>query len=197
MSELVVPDAFGEVSGWRAWNIVGTLRFPRLQSVNAHTHAVDAVDSIWPTDRWFYARCAKRGHKQGEIPVEACSCGLYAARDREHLLKLHYGAYGSKQLKAVGEVAFAGKVIQGSQGWRAEKGRIKNLILPSEYWQFVEPLAEAYNVPVELGFLFSEQDKQRVLRSDGAEARAAEAKARRLAELRAEHDGKAFKHGDW
>ena len=157
--DLRIPDVMGEIGGWRAWQIVGTLAVPRLMSVNAASR-VGANDAIWPTNRWYYARCPK-GHSS-EIPVEACSCGLYAARDREHLIKLSYGAYGDSQLMAVGEVAFAGKVIQASQGYRAEKGRIKSLVVPYEFWAWADPLAAAYNVPVTVGFLFADADREDV-----------------------------------
>ena len=159
--DLVVPDQFGEVIGWRAWDIVGTLALPRLQSV---THK-RGNDSIWPTRRWFEAECS-RGHGKGEIPMLGCGCGLYAARDRNHLVQLAYGAYGNREVKAIGEVAFAGKVIEGAQGWRAARGRIKSLLLPYEYWQWVEPLSDAYGVEAELGFLFSDQDRHRALEAE-------------------------------
>ena len=153
-----IPDVLGEVSGWRAWQIVGTLAFPRLMSVNAASR-VGAENALWATDRWFYARCAK-GHT--DIPVPSCSCGLYAARDRDHLIQLAYGAYGGNRVNAVGEVAFAGKVITAKQGYRAEKGRIKSLMVPYEFWEWAAPLSEAYNVPVELGLLFDPQSRERV-----------------------------------
>ena len=152
--DLRIPDVVGEVSGWRAWHIIGTLAVPRLQSV---THR----GTTWPTDQWFYARCS-RGHTT-EIPVESCRCGLYAARDRDHLIKLRYGAYGGREINAVGEVAFAGKVIEGSQGWRAQKGRIKSLLVPYEYWEWAEPLSAAYNVPVSVGFLFADSVRDQVI----------------------------------
>lgn len=181
MGDLRIPDRLGEVSGWRAWQIVGTLATPRLMSVNA-AGRVGHDDAIWPTNRWFYARCPK-GHTT-DIPVEpGCSCGLYAARDRDHLIKLAYGAYGEGQLMAVGEVAFAGKIVQGKQGWRAEKGRIKSLVVPYEHWAYAEPLSEAYNIPVEVGFLFSPQTRQKVRETERREAQAAAERRRKDALL--------------
>jgi hypothetical protein len=129
-------------------------------SINAAS-SVGHDDAIWPTKRWFVARCP-RGHTH-DLPVENCSCGLYAAKTREHLVSLAYGAYGDNAIHAIGEVAFAGKVIEGTQGWKAEKGRIKRLIVPYEFWQYVEPLSQAYNVPVTVGFLFSESERRKAL----------------------------------
>lgn len=159
MSERV-PDVIGEMIGWRAWQLVGSVRVPRLMSINA-AGRVGHDDAIWPTKRWYTAKCPN-GHIEN-IPVEGCSCGLYAAKTREHLVSLRYGAYGDQAIHAIGEVAFKGKVIEGSQGWKAEYGRIKRLIVPYEFWKYVDPLADAYNVPVEVGFLFSEAERRQVL----------------------------------
>lgn len=168
-----IPDFVGEVSGWRAWQLVGGKLHPRLMSVTATDFRVDHVDAIWPTNRWFTAKCP-HGHGRKvdpltgqhvevkhEIPVEGCKCGIYAARDRDHLIRLGYGVYGDNDAKVIGEVAFAGKVIPGEQGYRAEKARIKSLIVPYEMWQIVDPLAAAYKVPVEVGFLFSPAYRRR------------------------------------
>lgn len=50
----------------------------------------------------------------------------------------------------IGEVALAGKVIPGTQGWRAERGRIARLYVPFHHWRFVEALEELYRVEVVL-----------------------------------------------
>jgi hypothetical protein len=146
-----VPDVVGEVSGWRAWKVVGTKAVPRLMSVTQSAHGM-GVNAIWPTGRWFQATCPK-GCIEG-LPVEGCSCGIYAAKSREQLVSLGYGVYGDEVMKVIGEVAFAGKVIPGTQGWRAEKGRILRLVVPYEMWEWAAPLATAYNVPADVGFLF-------------------------------------------
>jgi hypothetical protein len=156
-----IPDVMGEVVGWRAWQVVGTLKLPRLMSVNA-ARTVGHDDAIWPTRRWITARCP-HGHVE-EIPVEGCTCGLYAAASREQLIQLRYGAYGDGAVHAIGEVGFVGKVIPGSQGWRAERGRIRSLIVPYEHWRYAKPLAEAYRVSVEVGFLFAPEERERALR---------------------------------
>jgi hypothetical protein len=149
-----IPDVVGEITGWRAWQRVGTISVPRLMSVTATAFRVKHLDAIWPTDRWFYAQCPN-GHVKGQIPAEGCKCGIYSARDRDHLVALNYGAYTKTDHKVIGEIAMAGKVIPGSQGFKAERARIKRLIVPYEDWRWAEPLAAAYNVPVEVGFLFA------------------------------------------
>lgn len=85
------------------------------------------------------------------IPGERCSCGLYAASSRAQLVKLGYAnEHSGDQAVFVGEVGFVGKVIPGSQGWRAEKGRIRKLYVPFHRWQYVEALEALYGVPVVL-----------------------------------------------
>jgi hypothetical protein len=145
-----IPDVVGEVTGWRAWQIDWCGRVPRLFSINA-AGRVGLDDAMWPADRWIEAKCPS-GHTAEEIPVESCSCGLYAAKTPEQLQGLAYGSYGSYGTwtgdKLAGEVGFAGKVIEGSQGWRAQKGRIVQLWVPLSKWQWVELLEQHYRVPV-------------------------------------------------
>lgn len=149
LEDLRIPDVVGEISGYRAWRVEWCGRVPRLFSINAHTHSVDLDDAMWPAARWFEAKCNKC--TPDEIPDEHCSCGLYAAKTIEQLVGLHYGAYGDElDDKVIGEVGFAGKVIEGSQGWRAEKGRIVHLWVPISKWEWVGPLEAAYRVPVSL-----------------------------------------------
>ena len=132
--------------------MIGPQRHPLLASV---THA----GTVWHADRWTLATC--RGDRlcqspadDGTIPGTGCSCGLYAAASRAQLVKLEYANPGSAGFEAnpvlIGEVGFAGKVIDGSQGWRAEKGRIVRLYVPHICWRLVEPLERLYRVPVEL-----------------------------------------------
>jgi hypothetical protein len=168
VSEFRVPDVIGEVVGWRAWNVVGTMRVPRLMSINQAGFSVMHLDAIWPTNRWFLAKCP-HGHTAGAhddaIPVEGCSCGIYSARDRDHLTDLRYGAYGERledgsKLVAIGEVAYSGKVIPGSQGWKGQKARVKSLVVPYELWRWAKPLGAAYRVSVQVGFLFSDHERR-------------------------------------
>lgn len=151
VTDFRVPDVIGEILGYRAWNIEWCGRVPRLFSITAGGFGVDIGDTLWPTNRWFAASCPN-GHGPGEIPDSSCSCGLYAAKSIEQLAGMQYGAYGSEGVagKAVGEVAFAGKIVEGGQGWRAERGRISRLWLPLSKWADADPLHRAYGVPVGL-----------------------------------------------
>ncbi len=168
-----VPDVVGEAVGWRAWNVVGSLRVPRLMSINQAGNSVIHRDAVWPTTRWYVAKCPA-GHTAGmhddAVPHEECGCGIYSARDREHLISLGYGAYGrawqepGSKLIVIGEVAYSGKVIPGAQGWKGQKARVKSLVVPYELWRWAKPLGEAYRVPATVGFLFADHERERSLR---------------------------------
>src|SRR5262249_30305685 len=136
----------GEITGYRAWKVIGERSFPLLASV---THK----ETVWHPDRWTYATCqgdlACHRCVDGRVPGEGCTCGLYAARDRAHLTTMHYNRPAKDgRPKVIGEVGFAGKVIPGSQGYRAERGRVKRLFVPFAEWRWIEPLEELYQVPV-------------------------------------------------
>src|SRR5262245_27875431 len=129
MSDMRVPDVLGEIVAWRAWKVIGTRKLPLLASV---TYG----QMIWHPDRWTFALCGKRTEcsrsLDGGVPGESCSCGMYAAKTRRQLVSLGYNAYSDRQVVFVGEVGLAGKVIPGTQGWRAERGRIRRLYVPWE-----------------------------------------------------------------
>jgi hypothetical protein len=149
-SDVRVPDVLGEVIGWRAWRVIGgNVKLPMLASV---THG----NTIWHPDRWTLATCGRTSHtcrRPGyagvSVPGEGCSCGMYAAKSREQLLKLGYNRGGDAMRPVfIGEVGMAGKVIPGSQGWRAEKARIVRLYVPYEHFRYVQWLERLYRVPV-------------------------------------------------
>ncbi len=144
---IAIPDVVGEVLGWRAWRIVPHPRAPQLRSC--------VWETIWPTSTWCRAECGNgKTHDEG-IPAESCTCGLYAARDREHLLDMGYNGYSADAnpefgVKVIGQVAFAGKVIPGSLGYRAEKGRVVRLEVPYEFMDLAEPLRNTFGIEVVL-----------------------------------------------
>lgn len=145
--EVAIPDVLGEIVGWRAWQIIGNRHVPRLRSVTWSSH-------FWPTDRWTFASCHGEdvcgASEDGKIPGECCSCGLYCAKSREQLVSLGYNTYGDHSKVVVGKVGLAGKVIPGSQGWRAEKARVVELYLPFEFRKFAAALERDYRTTVVL-----------------------------------------------
>jgi hypothetical protein len=157
-----LPLVAGEVIGWRAWGVIATagrrpreVRDPWLLSL--------FHEKAWPRDDWLRAECQVLNEDRPtpdpceESPGVGCHCGVYAARDRAQLAGLRqFGqATGAlytitRPLTVIGECALAGRLIEGSRGWRASKGRVVRLFVPFEEWHVAGPLSEAYNVPVEL-----------------------------------------------
>lgn len=143
----------GEIIGWRAWEVHRLGKLLRLGSVSHSAH--------WPTTDYVYAECDGQREcsrsSDGRVPGEECSCGLYAARDFDHLTKgLPYADYsygsggrGDENVKIIGEVAMSGKVIVGTQGWKAEKARVAKLYVPHTHWRLGRDIAKQYNVPYE------------------------------------------------
>lgn len=145
-ANLKVPDLSEATEGWRAWGIPAKIPpfgiAPKLHSV---THIY-----FWHPRRASRAEC-KRSTEH--VPGEHCSCGFYSAKSLEHLTSMAYHFYDADSkgmFHVIGQVANWGKVIEGSQGWRAEYGYPLKLWVPYEAWELAEPLSEAYGVPVEL-----------------------------------------------
>jgi hypothetical protein len=143
--EEVVPDVIGEVYGYRVWQVHHphgeNPEAVRLQSLGAGgpKHA-----TIWTPGKTMEAYCAK-GHVP---PAEKCSCGFYAARTIEHLLSMHYHSGfvydDTADALVVGKVAMSGKIIPGTQGWRAQRVRpVVGLVLPSR-WKALAMLKVQY-----------------------------------------------------
>lgn len=152
MSDLRVPDVLGEIVGWRAWRVIGTPKFPMLASV---THG----NFVWQPNAWTIADChgeySCRRSLDGHSPGERCSCGMYAAKDRKQLVDLGYNRYAGDQVVFIGEVGFTGKVAPGTQGYRAERGRIRRLYVPWEHFEYVEGLERLYGCEVLLDNTFN------------------------------------------
>lgn len=92
-----------EVDGWRAWSVVerdGTFLLSSL------TRAEE-----WVPGEPFVATCSSRRHR---APGRGCSCGVYAAADRNELARL-----GRIAGAAIGQVSLWGQVAEHSRGFRA------------------------------------------------------------------------------
>lgn len=132
------PDTSAVVVGWRCWDVgdSGTLVSP-------------LVTEVWPERLALVARCA--GPFDGicvplerlphVVPYLYCECGLYARRE----LPDGYARPGGM----LGCVALWGRVIEGENGWRAERGYPLVLFAaPSIADDVRERIADAYGVPV-------------------------------------------------
>lgn len=139
------PDVIGTVEGWRAWGVLlepppfGNA--PRLESV---TH-----NYYWAPRVKARADCSKCGK---DVPGEHCTCGFYSAKTLEHLREMGYSKYDSNSglVCVVGQLANWGKVIEGTQGWRAEFAYPAVIYVPFEAWRLARPIQRAYGVEVKL-----------------------------------------------
>lgn len=89
-----------------------------------------------------------KGNEQ--IPGNECSCGVYAARDLDHLIRIKYMTHG-----IYGPVHLWGKVVVHDLGYRAEFAYPKAFYVPLEYLpsslQIIEKRMHTllqFNVPI-------------------------------------------------
>jgi hypothetical protein len=150
--DIVVPDFTDVMIGWRAWKVELESGFPaKLLSMN---------DEPWPQFEPMVAECGNRkaavtsGLKpraEHEIPNMKCSCGIYSAKSRAHLLSMRYHHYDPDNPRVViGSINLWGRIVEGTQGWRAAVGYPREIYVPHLAWKLAEPLADAYGVPVKL-----------------------------------------------
>jgi preprotein translocase subunit YajC len=132
---MTVPDYISPVVGYRVWHWDAT----GLKSLNGEP---------WLPGRPLAAGCraaacgtivgraeAMRGAH--DPPQTDCTCGIYAAKNLEHLRQFNYEGRG-----IYGEVYLWGTVVEHRFGWRAELGYPKSLFLPPDSLPFT--LTEIY-----------------------------------------------------
>src|ERR1019366_326680 len=68
---------------------------------------------------------AEAAHNAHDAPQANCTCGVYAAKNLEHLRSAGYERFGIH-----GEVYLWGTVVEHEQGWRAQLAYPRNLFLP-------------------------------------------------------------------
>ena len=74
------------------------------------------------------AKCgAGNAHDAQSVPQTTCTCGVYAAKDSEHLCDMGYQRYG-----ICGEVYLWGRLVEHELGWRAQFAYPKTLFLPPD-----------------------------------------------------------------
>jgi hypothetical protein len=138
-SEVPVPDGIDPITAFRAWRVDSDLR---LHSPN--------VETEWVPGEWLVAKCERTGHT---APSEGCSCGVYAAKDIQIVLRLaavvpllanrlHDG------VAVIGRVWLAGKVIEHDDGYRAQCARVSQILPVSGSRQQAEDVATRFGVPL-------------------------------------------------
>ena len=121
---MIIPDYIMPIVGYRAWRWKAT----GLQSLNGQP---------WLPGRPLAAGCgppagtivgrAEAVHGADELPHSDCTCGVYAAKNLEHLRQIGYERRGIH-----GEVYLWGTVVEHKLGWRAQFAYPKKLFLPPD-----------------------------------------------------------------
>jgi hypothetical protein len=110
-----IPDLISPIIGHRVWRWDAA----GLRSLNGKR---------WSPRQPVAAKCgAENAHDAHEPPRLDCSCGVYAAKSREHLRQLGYEGRGIR-----GEVHLWGTVVEHELGWRAQFAYPKTLFLPPD-----------------------------------------------------------------
>jgi hypothetical protein len=110
-----IPDLISPIIGHRVWRWDAA----GLRSLNGKR---------WSPRQPVAAKCgAGNAHDAHDPPHLDCTCGVYAAKSREHLRKLGYEGRGIR-----GEVHLWGTVVEHELGWRAQFAYPKSLVLPPD-----------------------------------------------------------------
>lgn len=137
-----IPDYISPVIGYRVWRWNKT----GLQSLNGEP---------WLPDRPVEARCRvapaarhmRVAETAKEVPDRNCTCGVYAAKNVEHLRQVGYADRG-----VCGEVYLWGTVVEHTLGWRAQFAYPKHLVLPLDLLPFtLAELNERLHVLIAFG----------------------------------------------
>jgi hypothetical protein len=115
-----IPDYVSPIVGFRVWNWHAN----ELWSLNGEA---------WPPGHALAARCPKTDH---ESPSDSCSCGIYAAKNCQHLQDI--SSITAVDSCVHGEVYLWGKVMEHDLGYRAQFAYPKSLVLPSN----IDPRSE-------------------------------------------------------
>jgi hypothetical protein len=108
-----IPDLISPIVGHRVWRRDAA----GLRSLNGKP---------WSPRQPLAAKCgAGNAHDAYEPPHLECTCGVYAAKNIEHLRQLGYEGRGIR-----GEVDLWGTVVEHELGWRAQFAYPKSLVLP-------------------------------------------------------------------
>jgi len=121
---VTIPDYISPIVAYRVWqwDAIG------LESLN--------------NEQWFpglaLEASTSRCGKEHEAPKDGCACGIYAAKNFQHLVDIGYAGYGVH-----GEVFLWGSVAEHRLGWRAQFAYPKTLVLPPDAIPFKVSQAES------------------------------------------------------
>jgi hypothetical protein len=117
-----IPDYISPVVGNRVWQWDAA----GLKSLNGE---------LWSANQPLSAVCraatrnsisglARPAHDAAELPSLKCTCGVYAAKNIEHLNRCGYSKFAVR-----GEVFIWGRMVEHERGWRAEFAYPKSMFL--------------------------------------------------------------------
>jgi hypothetical protein len=181
------PDLIGPLSAWRAWYVRETEDGWRLFSIH--------YGEAWPVGRALEAACFRSRyvstanestHARHAAPARDCLCGIYGAKALDQARQYVVASYsvceripaGAEYVhRVVGLVHLWGRVVDCSQGYRAEIAYPAHLWLPTRRpdGQRVDVGGPAldlldYGVPVDL---LEAGSRVEIVRELGAAERAA------------------------
>jgi preprotein translocase subunit YajC len=153
-----IPDYISPLIGYRVWRWNAT----GLHSLNGEPwlagRPLEAGCLAAPpgTTIGGFARAKQSSH---EVPDLDCTCGVYAAKNHEHLRQFGYERRGVH-----GEVYLWGNVVEHKLGWRARFAYPKTLFLPFHLVPFtLAELDARLNTLTPFGIdIFVLRDDQRV-----------------------------------
>jgi hypothetical protein len=161
------PDMIGPLRAWRSWYVRETEEGWRLFSIH--------YGEAWPAERAIEAACYRsryvsnaneNTHARHAAPARDCLCGVYGAKELDQARQYFVASYSGCEMvpvtpdyvhRVVGQVDLWGRVIDCSQGYRAEIAYPAHLWLPTRRPDGKDFDVEAaaldllaYGVPVEL-----------------------------------------------
>jgi hypothetical protein len=127
-----IPDYMGTITAWRGWQI----RNGKLAPIG--------TSGIWEPKKANRAVCTKlETGANHDAPSKKCTCGYWTFRTMETLQEALAG-YAQK-VQVIGTVDIWGKVIECTNGFRAEYAYPKELWLLDDE---LEHLSWTYGVPI-------------------------------------------------
>jgi hypothetical protein len=118
MSSPIIPDYVSTIVGYRVWY----WDTKQLRSLSGKR---------WMPGQPLTAKCPLT--EKHESPIDGCTCGIYAAKNLQHLQTIglyHFDSAVSGELVLHGEVSLWGKVVEHKLGFRAQFAYPKTFVIP-------------------------------------------------------------------
>ena len=146
----IVPDYIEPLTAYRVWQWCGF----GVRSLNGSQWFPGEPFNAECDAEFFTAFLQTLTPHNGDIPGDFCTCGVYAAKNLEHLINIGYEPYGIH-----GEVSLWGKVVVAKLGYRAQCAYPKNFIVPVHHVPNAASAMESrmetltvYGVPISVAF---------------------------------------------